>query len=228
MNYEIEQGTEEWKALRAGCITASCIPKVMSGGIGKKESITRKAYMTQLIVERLTGKPTPDEYEYKGRDVERGKRLEFTARTAYEMTVSDMVQSVAFVEHPRIEYAGCSPDGLVGTDGLCQIKAPRRHVHLEYITTGIVPIEYRPQMYFELACTQRKWNDFVSYNEDFPEHLQLFVCRLPRDEAEIQKIEEAVLAFNADLKRELQKIPKRAGQTALEVQLEESLKAVAQ
>jgi hypothetical protein len=210
MNYDIEQGTDEWRSLRAGYVTASCISKVMSAGKGKAESITRKAYMTQLLVERLTGHPAPEEYEYKGRDVKRGKDLELTARTEYERGITGVVQSVGFVEHPRIELAGCSPDGLIGEEGLCQIKCPRRHVHLDYITAGIVPSDYRPQMFFEMDCTGRKWNDFVSYNEDFPEHMQLFIARLHWNEVEMGKISDAVIAFNAELKKKMAALPKQS------------------
>jgi hypothetical protein len=154
----------------------------------------------------MTGKP--QEREFETWDLKRGKELEPFARVEYEMKQEGTITTVGFVEHPRIKFAGCSPDGLVGEDGLCQIKAPRAHVHIDYMLSGIVPVDYRQQMLFEMACTGRKFNDFVSYNQDMPPHLQLFVVRLHRDEPEIQQIEQDVSMFLSEVEELIAKMPK--------------------
>jgi hypothetical protein len=223
----IEQRTQEWKDARAGNVTASRINEVMTlPRKGQKDSAVRKAYMAQIICERLTGKAIE---ESKGNfwDVQRGNDLESSARTQYDLRRGVAVQTAGFVKHPTIPMAGCSPDGYVAPDGMVQIKAPRRHVHLDWIMAGVVPSEHKRQMYFELSChPERKWNDFVSYAEDLPDHLQLFIVRLYPDPVEIEKINSAVAKFNAEVEEIIAKLPKVEGQTSLEVQLQESLKHV--
>lgn len=217
-----QQGTAEWRQSRCGFVTASRICDVMrKPRRGQTESTSRKAYMAQLVAERLTGKPQAQEFE--SWDTRRGNELEPIARAEYEIKRGVMVATVGSVPHPSIALASASPDGLVGEDGMVQIKAPRTHVHLDYLMAGTVPAEYRPQMYFELACTGRKWSDFVSYDQTLPDHLQLFVVRLNRDEAEIALIETEVLRFLAEIDEIISKLPRKEGQTALEAQLERSL-----
>lgn len=222
----IEQGTQEWKDARAGNVTASRIKDVQTKPRkGQSESSVRKAYMAQLICERLTGKSLEEE---RGSffDVRRGKELESTARVEYEMRRNVVVVTAGFVKHPTLAMAGCSPDGLVGKN-LVQLKAPRRHVHLDWIMAGVVPTEHKDQMLFELAChPEAEWNDFVSYVEDMPPHLQLFIVRLFRDPVKIAEIELAVAQFNAEIEQILAKLPKSEGETSLEVQLKASLKHV--
>lgn len=204
---DLEQGTQQWRDARAGCVTASRICDVLrKPRRGQKESTTRKAYLAQIALERMTGKP--QEREFETWDLRRGKDLEPFARVEYEMKQEGTITTVGFVEHPKIKFAGCSPDGLVGKDGLCQIKAPRAHVHMDYILSGIVPIDYRQQMLFEMACTGRRFNDFVSYNQDMPYHLQLFVIRVHRDQAEIAEIEQEVMGFLAEVESLIAKMPK--------------------
>lgn len=208
MNSEtLEQGTQEWKDARAGFATASRVCDVQrKPKRGQKESTTRKAYMVQLAIERLTGKP--QEREFETWDLKRGKEMEPRARVEYGIKNGIEVESAGFYEHPRIKWAGCSPDGLVGSDGLVQIKCPRAHVHTDYLLEGIVPVEYRPQMLFELAATGRKWSDFISYNRDMPLHLQLFQVRLHRDENAIGEIEADVIAFLSEVEALIAKLPK--------------------
>jgi hypothetical protein len=224
-----EQGTPEWFEARAGHVTASKIGAVMAKPRkGQKESVMRKEYMAQIICERLTKKSLEEE---RGNffDIRRGNDLESAARVEYEMRNRVVVDTAGFIEHPSLDWAGCSPDGLVGKLGLVQIKAPRRHVHLDWIMRGVVPSEHRDQMLFELAChPQREWSDFVSYVDDLEDipHLQLFQVRLPRDTARIMEIEAAVAKFNAEVEQIIAKLPTAEGRTSLQEQLEQSLEAV--
>lgn len=229
MMIEIEQGTPAWYDARAGHITASKTNAVMAQPRkGQKESVTRKEYMAQVICERLT-KKSLEEDRGGFYDIRRGKDLESAARVEYEMRNHIVVDTAGFVKHPTLPWAGCSPDGTIGNIGLVQLKAPRRHVHLDWIMQGIVPSEHRDQMLFELACNpHREWNDFASYVDDLEDlpHLQLFQVRLFRDEKRIAEIEAAVGKFNAEVEAIIAKLPTAEGRTSLQEQLEQSLQMI--
>lgn len=204
---DLEQRTPEWLNARAGHVTASRINDVMTKPRkGQKESSVRKAYMAQLICERLTGKSLEED---KGNywDVKRGIELESTIRSAYDLRTGSAVETAGFVKHPKLAWAGCSPDGYVGKLGLVQIKAPRRHVHLEWLEQRVVPSEHKNQMLFELAChPDREWNDFVSYVDDMPERFQMLIVKQFRDAARIEEIEIAVAEFNAELEAKIERL----------------------
>jgi len=190
----MEQGTPEWFNSRLGKVTASRVADVLAT-IKSGESASRRNYRMQLVCERLTGKK---EETFTNAHMERGIELEPIARSLYEMDSGLFVKEIAFVEHPTIEMAGCSPDGLVSEDGLIEIKCPTVANHIESITgkpVGTVPSKYIPQIQFQLACTGRAWCDFVSFNNELPEHLQLFVKRVHRDDEYIANMEKEVTAF---------------------------------
>ena len=126
---EIEQGTEAWFDMKAGVISASNISKVMAGGKG----ITRTKYLYKLALERITGKYI---HGYKSAEMERGNELEEIARQAYEEKYMTPVEQTGFVFHPSIPRAGASPDGLVGDDGLIEIKTREYHIQLDFIRDG--------------------------------------------------------------------------------------------
>jgi hypothetical protein len=110
-----------------------------------------------------------------------------------------MVMPIGFAVHTYIERFGASPDGFVGDDGLVEIKCPNTSTHIGYMLAGIVPEEYEPQMQTAMACTGRKWCDFVSFDSRLPAHLQLFVRRLYRDDTRIAAIEGEVMQFLAEV-----------------------------
>lgn len=234
---EIEQRTQAWYLARAGHITASRIKDVMTRprSKGEKFSIAQESYMGQLVCERLTKKPmeSDEERERKSRfyDIERGERLESVARSEYELARSVTVDAAGFVKHPTMEWAGCSPDGYIGTDGMAQFKAPRRHIHLKWMENGVVPAEHIDQMLFELDCHPgRKWSDFVSYIDDMEElpHLKLFIVRLYPDPNRMEEIRTAVAALSAEVDRKISRLPGPDGKTNLERELEASLRNVNQ
>lgn len=185
------QGTEAWLRSRLGKVTASCIADVMAK-TKTGWAATRLAYRSRLIIERLTNEPVDT---YVNEDMRRGIEMEPEARTAYEFYQGCNVQQVGFVRHPTLSMAGCSPDGLVGDDGLVEFKVPRSHTHLETLLGREIPGKYQLQMLFQMACTGRKWADFVSYDPRFPEEMRLFVKRLERDDARIKDIEAHVECF---------------------------------
>jgi YqaJ-like viral recombinase domain len=223
MSEDLEQGTPEWFDARAGHVTASRINAVMAKGKGGAESVTRSAYVAQLVFERLAGKSLEEE---KGNffDIKRGKDLEAVARVEYSLRNRVEVDTIGFVKHPTLAWAGCSPDGTIGKTGLAQFKAPRRHVHLEWFMKGVVPSEHRDQMLFELACLpEREYNDFVSYRDDLDDvpQWQIFQVRLKPDLSRIAEIEAAVAKFNAEVEAKMAKLTSR--EKSLEELLRESV-----
>jgi putative phage-type endonuclease len=193
---ECEQGTAEWKSLRAGKVTASRICDVMAK-IKTGEAKTRLDYKIQILSEILTG--TPQEDGYVNAAMQWGTEQEPFARASYEIREGVMVDQVGFVIHPTIERAGCSPDGCVGEDGLVEIKCPRSSTHLQYLLAKRVPPEYVPQMCWQLACTGREWCDFVSYDPRMPENLQLFVMRFAADPSYTALVEKEVRQFLSEV-----------------------------
>lgn len=192
MHNEKLQRTDEWRAARLGKATASrisdIVTKARSGGYGA----SRATYMGELIAERLTGRPTEG---FETAAIRWGTETEPQARAAYEFFRDASVTEVGFIDHPRITMSGASPDGLVADDGLVEIKAPLTKTHIETLLSQTVPKDYALQMQWQMACTDRAWCDYVSFDPRMPEHLQLFVKRLPRDGALIATLEAEVETF---------------------------------
>jgi putative phage-type endonuclease len=200
----MDQGTEEWFTIRIGKVTASRVADV----IAKTKtgySATRDNYMAQLVCERLTGQKGES---FSNAAMQHGTDTEPLARAAYEALKDVLVDEVGFVPHPSIEMAGASPDGLVGDDGLLEIKCPNTATHIETLLSQIVPGKYNTQMQFQMACTGRQWCDFVSFDNRLPAELQLFVKRVPRDEVFIRLIEAEIVQFLAELDDKINKLMK--------------------
>jgi putative phage-type endonuclease len=187
---DIIQGSDEWKQLRLGKVTASRVADMVArtkSGYGA----SRANYAAQLIAERLTGQPAES---FTNAAMQHGTDTEPEARSAYEFYQGVTVEQVAFVPHPTIPDAGCSPDGLVGDDGMVEIKCPNTATHLDTLLGQSTPSKYIDQMQFQMSCCGRQWADFVSYDPRLPEHMRLFVRRVMRDDNRIAELEtEAVL-----------------------------------
>ena len=183
------QGTPEWLSERAGKVTASMVSAVLA----KPETAGYRDYQAQLVAEILTGKPQGSDYTNAA--MQFGTEMEPLARSAYEAETGFSVDEVGFCQHPTINRAGASPDGLVGNSGLVEIKCPKVATHLAYLIAGVVPVGYKNQMMWQMACSGRDWCDFASFRPDLPEHLQLFIIRFKRDPERIKELETAVVAF---------------------------------
>lgn len=200
-----EQRSAEWFRERLGCVSSSTIADVLAKPKkGSGEATTRKNLKAKLVCELLTGKRDED---FMSWDMQRGIQLEPLAVDEYEHKRDVECVTVGFVPHPTIPRSGASPDRLIGEDGLIEIKCPKMATHQEYILGGRVPTEYLKQMQWEMACTGRKWADFVSYHPGMPEHLQVFIARLKRDDATIAEIEDEVRKFNAEVDEVIEKLP---------------------
>ena len=201
----IEQGSPEWLAIRLGKVTASRITDVLAKG-KSGEATTREDYRTELVVQRLTNEPGES---FTNAAIEHGINTEPMARIAYEAHANVFVEQIAFVDHPTIEWFGCSPDGLVGETGLMQIKCPNSKTHIKYLLGGKPPAKYVPQMQCQMAVTGREWCDFISYDPRLPEDLQLFVVRLERDVSYIMAMEEEVDKFLKEVSGMYSKLKER-------------------
>jgi putative phage-type endonuclease len=185
------QKSEEWFAARLGKVTASKVADVLAKtktGV----SASRGNYLSDLVVERLTGQQA--EF-YTNDAMQWGTDTEPQARMAYEAFKGVLVDEEGFIDHPSISNFGCSPDGLVGSDGLIEIKCPNSKTHIDTLLSGKAPSKYIPQMMTQMACTGRAWCDFVSFDPRLPEDLQLFVIRVDRDNEYIANLEKEVAAF---------------------------------
>lgn len=192
---EIEQGSAEWFQQRLGKVTASRVADV----IAKTKTgwgASRGNYLAQLVAERLTGAVAES---YSNAAMQWGTDTEPQARLAYEFRTDATVEQVAFVDHPSIPMSGASPDGLVGADGLVEIKCPNTATHIETLRTGKVPAKYVTQMQWQMACTGRAWCDFVSFDPRMPESMALWIERVTRDDDEIAELERLVTDFLAEL-----------------------------
>lgn len=203
-NYlECVQGSELWLKLRCGYVTGSRVSDVIAT-VKKGEAAPRRNYRIELLCERLTGVPYP---RYVSQEMQWGIDHEAEARAAYELNQGVLVDTTGFVLHPAISMFGASPDGLVGDDGLIQIKCPTTATHLSWMLAGVVPVEHCPQMLAEMSCTGRAWCDFVSFDPRMPSHLQLFVRRFERDEKLIAALEGEVIHFNREIEQVMGTLP---------------------
>jgi putative phage-type endonuclease len=204
---DVLQGSPEWFALRLGKVTASRVADV----VAKTKSgwgASRDNYAAELIAERLTGTQAAS---YTNAAMQWGLECEPQARAAYCFYRDVNVTEVGFVDHPAIEMTGASPDGLAGDDGLVEIKCPNTATHIETLLTHTVPAKYITQMQFQMACTGRKWCDFVSFDPRMPEYMRLFVKRIERDDTAIATLEREVITFLSEVETRLLGLEKLYG-----------------
>lgn len=216
-----EQRSPEWFKERLGCVTGSVVAEVMAKATGKKsEASSRKNLRAKLALELMTGQSRES---YSSWDMQRGEQLEPEARMAYELKTGFLVETTGFLKHKMIERFGASPDGLIGADGILEIKCPNAATHMEYCLSGVLPNEYRRQVQAELACSGRQWADFVSYHPDMPDNLKLFQVRVKRDEVAIAEIEAEVIKFNSEVDDMIERL---TNENYLADKLKESIAAV--
>ena len=193
------QGTESWHKQRIGKLTGSVIHNIMSN---KVNSLSRAKLLKILALERLSGSPTKN---IVTEPMARGLRLESDARVAYEAN-NQKVDLVGFIDHPSIKLAGCSPDGLVGNDGLIEIKCLNQKNHEQIIKKDLIPKRYYIQIQFQLACSQRSWCDFVLYHPEIRE--TLYIKRVYPDQGIIKDMTQKIILFLVEVDQLHQEIKK--------------------
>ena len=196
----MDQRTDEWFKSRLGKATASRIADIIAK-TKTGPSASRENYVVQLVLERIT--QTKGE-SYSNAAMQWGTETEPLARQAYELKRGLFVDEVGFIDHPTIANSGASPDGLVGTDGLVEIKCPNSATHMETLVTRKIPQKYIPQMTWQMACTGRNWCDFVSFDPRFPENLQIFIERIEYDPTYVRMLELEVTQFLDEVEKKVE------------------------
>jgi putative phage-type endonuclease len=198
----MEQGTQDWFAARLGKVTASRVADVLAK-TKTGYSASRENYMAQLVVERITGTVAES---FTNAAMQWGTEQEPFARAAYESKLGVFVEEVGFVSHSTIDRAGASPDGLVGESGMVEIKCPNTATHIDTFLSGEADKRYTYQQQWQMACTGRQWNDFVSFDPRMPDNLQLFIKRVERDDELIKELEAEVVKFLAEVDEKVEKL----------------------
>lgn len=186
---DCEQGTEEWLRHRLGLPTASEFATIIGVKKDAKDKKTRHTYMRKLAGEILTGEPAES---YTNAHMERGKMMEAEARDFYALTNDVEPERVGFIRNGR---AGCSPDSLVSTGGMLEIKTCLPHILIEKIVADDFPPEHRAQCQGNLYIANREWIDLTCYWPRMP----TFIKRAHRDEGYIATIAGAIKEFNEEL-----------------------------
>jgi len=201
----MEQKTSEWFAARNGKVTASRVADVVAK-TKSGYSTSRDNYMAQLVCERMTGTQAES---FNSSAMQWGTDTEPFARAAYETAMDVLVSETGFIIHPTIAEAGASPDGLVGDDGLIEIKCPNTATHIETLLSERVPAKYITQMMWQMTCTGRKWCDFVSFDPRMPEGLQIFIKRVEFHDSIVKGLESEVKEFLTELETKIVKLNER-------------------
>lgn len=190
-----EQRSDSWFANRLGKVTASAIYKIIArtkNGYGAD----RTNYHAQLVAERLTGAKQDG---FSNAAMQWGVDQEANAREAYAALIGECPVEIGFIDHPAIPMSGASPDGLVGFDGLIEVKCPNTATHIATLTGAGIEKKYMLQMQWQMACTERDWCDFVSYDPRLPVEMQLHVRRVHRDHIMLSEVNTEVSAFLAEV-----------------------------
>lgn len=184
----IEQRTPEWFAQRLGKFTGSQFAALMAG----ESTETYLGYLREKAWERLTGKSVST---FTNEAMQHGIDTEPQARAYYEFVTDNQVIEQGFVIHPELDFVGMSPDGLIGDNGLVEIKCPQPKTHIEYLASGKMPSKYRWQVQGQLWIAKRDWCDFVSFH---PECEQQLIVRIEANDKDHQALyDRAVLANEA-------------------------------
>jgi len=206
MNFTIidaEQRSDEWFSARAGRLTGSVAAGILAK-IKTGEAAARRDLRMKLALERITGKP--DEDGYVSKEMQRGIDMEPVALGEYEIATGVIVQRTGFLSCESI-MAGCSLDGHIDDfAGIVEYKCPKSATHYRYLRDGGIPSEHRVQCLHNLWVSGAQWCDFVSFDDRFPERLQLFVARMVRDESAIKEYEAEAMRFLAEVAIDVKEI----------------------
>ena len=207
MSEELEQGTDAWRQARCGSLGASSVADALAR-IKSGWGASRANVMARLVVERLTGIPQDT---YTNAAMQHGVDTEPEARAAYQFEVGVLVKQVGLIKHQTIAGTHASPDGLIGDDGLLEVKCPSTATHLERLLGDPIPAKYFTQMQWQMACTGRQWCDYVSFDPRVPENMRLHIERVRRHNAHIAETETQVREFLSELEAKLAALTSRYG-----------------
>lgn len=206
----MEQRSTEWYAARCGSLGASQLNEALAttkNGWGA----SRENLKNRIIAERLTGTPTET---FQNAAMIWGVETEDQARKAYESETGTFVEEMGIAFHPDLKNTHASPDGLVGEDGLLEIKCPNTTTHIETLKSQKVPSKYMNQMLWQMRCADRQWCDYVSFDPRLPSRLQLFIKRVERDDAAIAELETKVAEFLDEVQGDIDELNRRCSDDA--------------
>lgn len=182
---DIAQRTDDWRAARAGKLTASRFVDVVSLTQAGKPKAERKKYMREIVFERLALAAT---HEIGGQALKWGTEVEQFGKEAFELETGLILEAASFVTHPQYPFIGCSPDALIGADGGYESKCPHDEgVHIGTWLDGM-PAEHIPQVQGCMFVTGRKWWEFVSFDPRVSPRFQLYHQRIARNDAYINDV----------------------------------------
>jgi len=197
---DVDQRSPEWIAARLGRLTSSRAADMLATIKSGQEAASRRNLRVQLVLERLTGRSHENGYASAAMKI--GIEREADAIAAYEAITGRVLQRTGFLAHPSL-MAGASLDGHCNDfEGIAEIKSPIPATHLDYLRTGTIPGEYYKQIVHALWITGAQWCDWLSFNPDFPEPLQVKLVRVPRNESEIKSYELAARLFLDEVERD--------------------------
>ena len=195
--YNFEQRTEDWYNIRKGKMTASNADTIIANGKGLE------TYIYNLMAEYYS---SAEKENYINADMQRGIDLEPEARLEFEFYTDLDVQEVGFIEYN--EFIGVSPDGLIGDDGLIEIKCPNDSIYFKLLLNDNIKPEYIAQMQMQMYVTDRQYCYFVSYNPNFEK--SLYIKKINRDEEMIDKLKKG-LERGTELIKEIKKNFRKVG-----------------
>jgi predicted phage-related endonuclease len=207
---DCDQRSPEWFTARLGKLTSSRASDMLAQ-IKSGEAAARRDLRMLLVCERLTQRS--QESGFVSADMQRGVEMEPLAVVRYELEAGQMVRPVGFIGHDSL-MAGYSPDGLVGDDGLIEVKCPKSATHLSYLRSRKVPTDYLRQIQHALWITGRAWCDFISFDDRFPAPLDYLCIRVTRDDKEQAAYELAAQLFLSEVATEVEAVQALAGVAA--------------
>jgi hypothetical protein len=190
---EVDQGSPEWLAMRCGLLTASQVKLILTPALKTANKKKTRSHLYDLLAQRITQYVEPS---YLSDDMLRGMSDEVDARILYDAQVA-LVTSCGFITNDRWGFTiGYSPDGLVGDDGLIEVKSRRQEFQVETIlqaaSDGMPPADYMLQLQTGLLVSERQWIDFISYCGGMP----MMVLRVYPDARIQSAIVEAATEFH--------------------------------
>lgn len=189
--HDLIQGSPEWLAARVGSLGASSVADALARtktGWGA----SRANLKARIVTERITGQPVE---MFVNDAMRRGTELEPQARAMYSFSRGLDVTEIGIVLHPSIKRSHCSPDGLIGTEGMVEIKCCGAARHIELLTDSPPEDRYIKQCLWQMACTGRQWVDLAYFHPDLPEAMKLVIHRIDRDDTAIREMEAEVETF---------------------------------
>jgi len=181
---------------RAGKLTASRMKDALAVLKSGAPAKARSDLIRDILAERLTGESVR---HFVNDAMQWGLVKEAEAKAAYEALTGEFIQECGVYDHPRIDMFAATPDGLLGKDGLIETKCPTTPTFVEWVIAGKVPPEHEPQMLCQLACTGRKWVEFVAYDPRVKKRSPLFIRRFMPTAQQIADIEVAAEKFLAEV-----------------------------